>query len=374
MFTNIMTITELTTLDKLNKAFKECTKLSSWKESTQRYRINLVIENLRLQDELRKGIYVISPTTKFDLNERGKIRHIEAPAIRDRIVQKVLCREILIPKLTRSLIYDNYASLENRGTAFARKRINVLLQRYLRHHDNGYILQIDVKSYFDSIDHGILKRMLHKRLRESDEVMELIDYIVDTSSATDRGLNLGSEAPQIFALYYLNDLDTFIKTVKGIKYYGRYMDDMFIFGESKEELKRLLDEIKRELSKLKLEVNERKTHIVKLSHGFTFMQIKYNVIGKRILKRPTHKKIVRERRRLKKHKKILDKDVVDKGYIRNCYLSWRNNVIKDHNACGRTIKTLDDLFGELFGTVTMPRRLTREDVIKEAFKYKEESS
>lgn len=149
---------------------------------------------------------------------------------------------------------------------------------------------------------------------------------------------------------------------------------MFIFGESKEELKRLLDEIKRELSKLKLEVNERKTHIVKLSHGFTFMQIKYNVIGKRILKRPTHKKIVRERRRLKKHKKILDKDVVDKGYIRNCYLSWRNNVIKDHNACGRTIKTLDDLFGELFGTVTMPRRLTREDVIKEAFKYKEESS
>ena len=364
----IMTIEELSTLDKLNSAFKECTRLSSWKESTQRYKANLVIQNLELQKDLRGGTYIISPTTDFNLNERGKVRHIEAPAIRDRIVQKILCKEILIPQLTKSLIYDNYASLKNRGTTFARKRIVVLLQRFLREHGSGYILKIDIKSYFDSIDHEILKDMLHEKLNEPEEVIDLIDYIVDTSSTTNKGLNLGSEAPQIFAIYYLSPIDNYIKTVKGVKYYGRYMDDMFIFGESKDELKELLREIKSELANLKLEVNDKKTQIVKLSHGFTFMQIKYNVIDGKILKRLTRKKIVRERRRLKKHKKLLNKDVINETYIHNCYLSWRNNVIKEHNACDRTISSLDALFESLFGTILKEQRQTREDVMREAFR------
>lgn len=363
-----MKIYELSTLDKLNKAFRECSRISSWKESVQRYKMNLIVNNLQLQEDLRNGTYVVSPTTDFDLNERGKLRHIEAPSIRDRIAQKVLCQEILIPQLTKPLIYDNYASLKNRGTSFARKRICVLLQRFLRKHNNGYVLQIDIKSYFDSVDHTVLKQMIHKRLNESEEVMDLIDYIIDTSSESDKGLNLGSEAPQIFAIYYLSPVDSYIKTVKGVKYYGRYMDDMFIFGESKEELKQLLNGIKNELSKLHLEVNEKKTHIVKLSHGFTFMQIKYNVDNGRVTKRLTRKKIVRERRRLKKHKKLLDKNIVDIGYIQNCYLSWRNNVIKEHNACKHTIISLDTLFKKLFEIIPKKRKQTREDILKEAFR------
>jgi len=368
----LMTIDELTTLDKLNKAFKESSKLSAWKESTQKYKANLVINNLILQEELRNGDYKASPTSDFYLNERGKIRHIQAPAIRDRIVQKVLCTEILVPQLTKPLIYDNYASLKHKGTSFARKRVNVMLQRFLREHDNGYVLQIDIKSYFDNIDHDILKDMLHKRLKEPDEVIKLIDYIVDISSEGDKGLNLGSEAPQIFAIYYLSPIDTYIKTVRGVKYYGRYMDDMFILGKDKEELKLLLEDIKRELCKLKLRVNEKKTHIVKLSHGFTYMQIKYSIDGKKIIKRPCRKKITRERRRLKKHRNLLDKGVVDKIYIYNCYMSWRNSVNADHNACKRTINTLDSLFNKLFGSIKKKKKLTREDILREAFENNSE--
>lgn len=358
---------KITTLEKLNNAFYSCSKGSRWKEATQRYQANLLTNNLQLQEDLRNGTYRVSPTSNFTLNERGKIRKIEAPAIRDRIVQKILCNEILVPQLTKPLIYDNYASLENRGTSFARKRIAILLQRFLREHDNGYVLQIDIKSYFGSIDHEILKKMLHEQLKEPKEVMDLIDYIADTSSDSDKGLNLGSEAPQIFAIYYLSPIDTYIKTVRGIKYYGRYMDDMFIFGESKEELKELLKDIKRELGKLKLQPNDRKTHIVKLSHGFTFMQVKYSIDGKRIIKRPTRAKITRERRRLKKHKKLFDKGIIDKEYIYNCYMSWRNNVVKEHNACKRTIHTLDKLFKLLFGLIPKRRKETREDIIRKAF-------
>ena len=119
--TFFMTIEELTTLEKLNNAFEECSKISHWKESTQRYRANLLSRNLELQDDLRNGTYRVSETIDFIITERGKTRQIKAPVMRDRIVQKILCKEILIPQLSKPLIYDNYASLKNRGTSFARK-------------------------------------------------------------------------------------------------------------------------------------------------------------------------------------------------------------------------------------------------------------
>lgn len=277
-----MTINELTTLENLNNAFYAASKASKWKAATQRYRSQLLFNNLQLQNELRSGTYKVQPTINFWIRERGKKRYIESPTIRDRIVQKVLTTEILIPYLTKPLIYDNYASLKGRGTSFARKRVDILLHRYVRKHGtDGYVLLIDIKQYFPSIDHQILKEMVHKQIDEPKEIMNLIDYVIDCSSHTDVGLNLGSEAPQIFAVYYLNPVDTYIKTVKGMKYYGRYMDDMIILSDSKEELRQLLDEIKVQLAKLKLTVNERKTHITKLSRGFTFLQVKYSVDRKK---------------------------------------------------------------------------------------------
>ena len=334
-----MTIEELTTIENLNNAFLKTSKISHWKESTQRYKASLLMNNISLQEELRSGAYKTSPTTKFAICERGKLRNIEAPAMRDRVVQKVLCEKILIPQLTKHLIYDNYASLKDRGVAFARKRIDI----FLRHFKEGYVLQIDIKSYFPSIDHEALKRMLHDKIHEPPEIMNLIDYIVDTSSETSKGLNLGSEAPQIFAIFYLSRLDNYIKTVKRVKYYGRYMDDMIIFSESKQELKGLLEDIKRELKEIKLEINEKKTHITKLSHGFTFLQIKYNINHGKIIKRPTRAKITRERRRLKKYKNILtDEDA------QNAYKSWRNSLVKDCKQSKRSIRNMDRLFDSLF--------------------------
>ena len=364
-----MTIEELTTLEKLNEAFRQCSRISHWKESTQRYKVNLLPNNIELQKELRNGTYKISKTTGFELRERGKLRHIEAPAIRDRIVQKVLCQYILVPQLTRPLIYDNYASLKNRGTSFARKRIVALIQKYIRKHGTeGYILQIDIKQYFGSIDHDILKELVHKRIHETPEIMNLIDHVIDAS--VDKGLNLGSEAPQIFAIYYLSPVDTYVKTVRGVKYYGRYMDDIFVISDSKEELKSILEDIKAQLRHLKLEINEKKTHITTLKHGFTFMQIKYNVIAEtgKIIKRPTHSKIVRERRRLKKYKILYDKGVVNELHIRNAYKSWRNGVTKDCNACKRTIKSMDRLYIELFPNKETRRKYNREYIIKTIFR------
>ena len=363
------TLQTLTELQRLNECAYECTKQSRWKETTQRYLANMLQNNIELQAEVLNHQYSVRPTVDFILNERGHIRQIEAPVVRDRIVQKTLMKQVLTPSLVPYLIYDNYASLTNRGTSFARKRLDVLLHRYIgKHGTDGYILLIDIRKYFASIDHEVLKQLIAPRIAsEPQDVIDLIHYMIDTSSKTNKGLNLGSECPQIFAVYYLNPIDHFVKVVKGVKYYGRYMDDIFIIGRSKTELLQLLAEIREKLAELKLDINDTKTHIVKLKHGFTWLQVKYNITqtGK-ILKRMSHGKIVRERRRLKAFARQMTDGQMTEQEIYDCYQSWRGTVAKDHNACRRSITKMDRLYRELFPVHTERQKETRSSIIRAA--------
>lgn len=363
-----MTITELTTLDNICDAFYECAKVSFWKESTQKFKTNLLLRAAELQDDLRNGNYQVSRTIDFVLSERGKTRQINAPVIRDRVVQKLLMKHILLPSLTKPLIYDNYASLTGRGTSLARKRMDVHLQRFIREHGtDGYILQIDIKKYFESVDHETLKRLYRKKVHEPKEIMDLIDYVIDTASDCCKGLNLGSECPQIFAVYYLNSVDTWIKVVCGEKYYGRYMDDIYVISDSKEHLKELLAGIRQQLSDLKLEVNERKTNITKLTHGFTFLQLKYSFNGNHIVKRLTHEKLARERRRLRAFRRLVDRGEMTEVKAYNCYKSWRQSALKDSNACWDSIQSIDKLFRDLFPDCRKVDKRTRKDIVDEIF-------
>lgn len=365
------TLQELMELNTLNECAYECTKQSRWKETTQRYIADMLIRNLELQGEVLGGSYSVRPTTDFFLNERGHIRKIEAPVVRDRIVQKSLTVRVLTPSLRPYVIYDNYASLKMRGTHFARKRFEIMLRRYMsKNGTDGYVLLIDVKKYFESIDHDVLKKLIAPKIAsEPADVIDLIHYVIDHSSQTDKGLNLGSEAPQILAVYYLNPVDTFVKVVKGVAYYGRYMDDIFVIGRSKAELKALLSEIIVKLEELRLNVNMKKTHIVKLTHGFTFLQVKYDILPSgKILKRPAHSKVVRERRRLRAFKRMLDIGRMTEAKIWNCYKSWRGSVAREHNACTKTLRNMDELYTSLFPThVDEPFR-GRFEICVEAFK------
>ena len=338
-------------LNTLNECAYECTKQSRWKETTQRYIADMLIRNLELQGEVLGGHYSVRPTTDFFINERGHIRKIEAPVVRDRIVQKSLTVHVLTPSLRPYVIYDNYASLKMRGTHFARKRFEIMLRRYIAKNGvDGYILLGDIQKYFESVVHEILKQLIAPKIAsEPKEVIDLIHYVIDNSSHSDRGLNLGSECPQIFAVYYLNLLDVFVKVVKAVKFYGRYMDDFFSIAKTKAELASLLIEIEQKLAELGLKINGKKTHIVKLTHGFTFLQVKYDILPSgKILKRPAHSKVVRERRRLRAFKRMLDIGRMSEAKIWNCYKSWRGSVVREHNACTKTLRSMDELYTSLF--------------------------
>ena len=95
--------------------------------------------------------------------------------------------------------------------------------------------------------------------------------------------------------------------------------------------------------------------------------------GNKIIKRPTHSKIVRERRRLKKYKKRFENGLMTENDIYNCYMSWRNAVLKDCNACYKSIESMDNLYKSLFPEREKPKKLKRSEIIDKAFKELYES-
>ncbi len=365
-----MNLNELFTLEKLNNAFYEEAKASYWKESTQRYRANLLVNNIKLQEELLNNEYKILPTHDFKISERGKIRSISAPAMRDAIVQKILNQYILLPQLSKYFIYDNYASLEGRGTSMARKRVLVMLQRHIKKYgNNGYVLQVDIKNFFGSINHATLIEMLDKKLNADNDVKNLIYYIINNSSNSDTGLNLGAEMPQTLSGFYLFELDNYIKTVLKTKFYARYADDMLICVQTKEEAKQLLKQIEMKLSKVHLAVSKKKTHVIKLSHGFTYLKIKYNIDDNKIITRPVHNKIQRERGRLRKYKNKCNKKELAETEVYKMYNSWKCNIVKECNHIDKTISSIDELYNKLFTKLDNHKyKKARDEIINETFK------
>ena len=162
-----------------------------------------------------------------------------------------------------------------------------------------------------------------------------------------RGLSLGSEMNQTYALLCLDELDHKIKEHYHIKEYGRYMDDTYIIGNSKEELKSLLDDIDKICKKQGIFINHKKTQLFRLDKGFTFLKIKYRLTDTGHLVRiPVKKNFIRERRKLKSFKNLLDKGLIDFHDIEEQYKSWKGNIQKYD--CYKSLKNLDKVFNDLF--------------------------
>lgn len=364
-----MDLEELFTLEHLNEAFYKLAEASYWKEQTQRYHANLLLNNIKLQEEILSGKYKVRPTTDFKVSERGRIRDISAPALRDAIVQKVINRYILVPQLSKYFIYDNYASIEKRGTSRARKRVKVMLRRHInQYNDTGYIIQIDVKNFFGSIDHDILKHMLDGVLDIDTDIKQLLFYLIDHSSNSNVGLNLGAEIPQTLSGFYLSELDNYIKTVLGIKFYARYADDIIICVPTKEEARTILESIKIKLHDKRLVISDKKTRIVKLSHGFTYLKIKYFIDNGKIITCPVHSKVQRERRRLRKYRKLYKNGIISKDEAYVAYDSWRCNIVKECNHMDKTLDSIDKLAKNLGFKPSAKIKDSREAIVDNVFK------
>ncbi len=370
--------------NNLIDAFHSCKKGSIWKCSVQRYEMNFLRNITRQSKALKEHNYKQHEFNEFSLSERGKTREIKAINIEDRVVLRNLCDNILSPSMRKYFIYDNGASLKDKGIQFTRDRFVTHLHKYYRKHgsNDGYVLMIDFTKFFDNVQHDKLIEEYEKRIPD-EEIMDFIKQIIhgfeiDVSYMSDeeykyclntvynaleyakidkslltgekfmkKSIGIGSQISQISGLLYPTRIDTYCKVVKGLKFYGRYMDDTYIIHESKEYLQQLLKEISEICEEYGIHINMKKTQIVKLSNVFPFLKIRYSLTktGK-VIQKPNKKGITRERRKLKKFRKMLDEGKMIFSDIDNQYKSWRGTIEK--YASYYTLKNMDALFHQLF--------------------------
>lgn len=335
--------------DNLCSAFKRAKRGVSWKESVQRYEASLLPNVLETKRKLLAGEDVRRGFVEFTVNERGKTRHIKSVHISERIVQKCLCGEVLSPLLERPLIYDNGASIKGKGTQFALKRLTTHLRRFYRANGNsneGYALQIDFRKFFDSIDHRALARQLAPQIHDR-RIRKLLWSFIQ-AFGPEKSLGLGSEVSQICAVFFPNAVDHFIKERLRIKYYGRYMDDLYLIHTSKEYLKDCLMQIKGLCATLGITLHEKKTRIVRITQGLNFLKGRYflSKTGK-IIRLPSKDSTVRMRRKLKKYRRLCDTGRMAAADVRTSYQSWRGCFRKRFDAYYK-IKRMDRLYSELF--------------------------
>jgi hypothetical protein len=335
--------------DNLYKAFMLAKKGVSWKESTQRYTMNLFQNLLETKRRLEAGENVQSGFVEFTLHERGKIRHIKSVHISERIIQKTLCDQVLVPILCNSLIYDNGASVKGKGTHFSIRRLITHLSRFYRQNgfsNDGYALTIDFRKYFDSIRHDILMERVEKKVHD-ERVLDLARRFI-RPFGEGISLGLGSQVSQIFAIFLPNELDHAIKEKMRVKFYGRYMDDLYLIHNSKEYLENCLENIKNICNNLGITINERKTRIFPLSEGLLFLKGKYYLQENgRIYKKPTKDSAKRMRRKLKCFRRLIDSGRMNYADLRTGFQSWRGNYIRRFHAYN-TVKKMDSFYNSLF--------------------------
>lgn len=226
----------------------------------------------RLREELMRQTYGIAGYTHFVVTD-PKRRDVYALHYRDRVVQHALCDEVLAPVLEPRLIYDNAASRKGKGTHFALDRLSGFLRDFHRAHGTGgYILKFDVRSYYRSIDHAILKRLFDEYFYYDPRVRWLIGRIIDSfADAPGKGIPLGNQASSWFAISYLDGLDRLVKERQRLKRYSRYMDDGVVIHEDRDYLRQCLAQMRDYLRDDRaLEFNQ-KTQIVPLAQGVDYL-------------------------------------------------------------------------------------------------------
>lgn len=137
----------------------------------------------------------------------------------------------------------------------------------------GYVLCLDVKHFFDSINHDVLKSQLN--IMKCISMRDMLYFLIDNSPES-TGLPIGNQSSQWLALYAMNPIDRIIKEEYSCPYYVRYMDDLRILSPSKEFLILLWKSLDLKMKDLKLEFNS-KTQIIKLKDGFNFIGWHYRV-------------------------------------------------------------------------------------------------
>jgi len=231
----------------LRLAFWKAAKSKRAKGECRAFQVNLDENVATLRSELLSGAVAVGDYHTFTIHD-PKERTICAASFRERVLHHALMN-VCEPILERAGIFDSYACRKGRGQHAAVRRAQFYARR------NGWFLKMDIRKYFDSIDHEVLRGMLRRKFKDA-RLLDLFDRILDSyRNAPGRGLPIGNLTSQHFANYYLAPLDRFLKERLRRSCYLRYMDDFVVWGETAAGLREVWRQVENFLeSELHLEL------------------------------------------------------------------------------------------------------------------------
>ncbi|ETR67726.1 MAG: reverse transcriptase family protein [Candidatus Magnetoglobus multicellularis str. Araruama] len=237
-------------------------------------------ENIaKLQIQIRQQTLEVGEYHFFHIWD-PKPRFICAAKFPERILHHAIMN-ICEPVLERYAIDDSYACRKYKGSRKAIDRAQQFARRF------KWFLKLDIKKYFDSIDHAISLHLLNKRIKDK-QILDLFSQILKTyHTRQGKGLPIGNLISQHLANFYLGYYDHWIKENRRIKGYLRYMDDFVLFGDHRSFLKNELAETQFFLNKeLALEIKPN-IQLNRCTHGIPFLG--YRVFPNKILLSPRSK-------------------------------------------------------------------------------------
>lgn len=245
--------------EALHAAYLRARSGKRTRQEVQHFEQDLEGNLIALQNELIWGSYRSGAYRTFTVNE-PKERLVAALPFRDRVVQHALVAAIE-PIWERRFVADNFACRPGRGTHRGADRAQAMLRQVKRDHGRVAVFKADIAKYFKSIDHGILKHLLARRIA-CQPTLRLLGQIIDSANALHGtpgvGLPIGNLTSQLAANIYLHELDEFVKHGLRERHYCRYMDDFIIVHHDKAHLQRLRVQIEAFLAqRLRLKTNSK---------------------------------------------------------------------------------------------------------------------
>jgi RNA-directed DNA polymerase len=273
---------QLCTWDNLLLAYHKAAKGKRGHPNVAAFEYRLEDHLLELQRDLLEKTYQPGEYHSFYIHDPKK-RLISAAPFRDRVVHHALCN-LIEPIFERSFIFDSYANRIGKGTHRAIDRAQQFARRY------KYILPCDIRQFFPSIDHAILRDILFRKL-DDPGTFWLIDRILASGVGVlageyemtyfpnddlfavnrPRGLPIGNLTSQFWANCYLNPFDHFVKRKLHCPAYVRYVDDFLLFSDDKKILLAWKDAMLERLSSLRLTLHEDSAQARSTQAGFSFL-------------------------------------------------------------------------------------------------------
>ena len=326
---------KVTSFENLYRAYCRAKRGKGYKSSSARFETMALDGINALKKLLVNREYKIKGYFEFKVYE-PKERVIKAGAFVDKIVQHSLCDTVLLPKLASVFIRNNFAGQIGKGTLFGLETLKKdMLQAYTAHGMNIYILKADVTKFFYNIDHEILKGLVAEQFND-DGIRWLCNLIIDSTEG--KGLPLGNQTSQVFALLYLNGLDHYITETLGIQYYGRYMDDFYLIHKDKEYLKYCLKKITEYVEGLELTLNG-KTQIMPFKNGIKFLGFHTYIRDGKVVCKIRNENKHNAVRKYKRMAKLVAEGKLDRKKFDECYTSYKAHA--SHGDCAGLIHNLD---------------------------------